>query len=347
MNLKEFEGKYYFKKYGINVPRGFVLRRNEKIPESDFSDFIIKAQTLTGSRKKAGLIRTAKKQDLKFSLEMLFNRGNFDEILVEERINVKKEFYLSVLVDTSANETICLFSKRGGISIEDVDQRDLAKFPVKEIDKFDFENEGIAIIAKKMFKILKGIDAELVEINPLALTDKGFVALDSKIIVDGNSLFRQSELLKIKESRLKGVERVAFSKGIEYVELGGDVGVIGNGAGLVMSTLDILKMSGINPANFLDVGGGASSEKMKTALEVLMREIPKKVLINIFGGITRCDEIAQGIVDYKKENEISIPIFVRLTGSNSEEAKRILEENGIKYFETLDQTIKSMVGENV
>ena len=346
MNLKEYQGKEYFKKYGIRVPESFLVKRGDKIPEINFEQVVIKGQTLMGSRKKSGLIKFSNKENLKNSLEELFKK-ELEEILIEEKIDVKGEFYLSVSIDIFSNEIVCLFSDRGGIDVEDVDKDKIMKFFVTDIDRINFDNREIKTIIKGLYKLMKEIDAELVEINPLALTENGFVALDSKIIVDDNSLFRQKELSKIKESQLKGIERDAFSKGIEYVELGGDVGVIGNGAGLVMSTLDTLKLGGVNPANFLDVGGGSDSEKMTSSLNLLMKNNPKKVLINIFGGITRCDEIAKGIVDYKVKHGLDVPIFVRLTGSKSEEAKKILEDNGIKYFEGLQEAIKSMVEENV
>lgn len=346
MNLKEYQGKQYFKKYGIKVPKSFLVKRGEKVPQISFDQVVIKGQTLTGSRKKSGLIKFSNKNNLQNSLEELFKK-NLDEILIEEKIDIKKEFYLSVTVDIFSNNIVCLFSDEGGIDIENVDKDKIMKFFVSDIDRINFDNEKIKPIIKSLYKIMKDIDAELVEINPLALTSGGFVALDSKIIVDDNSLFRQKELSKIKESQLEGIERDAFFKRIEYVELEGDVGVIGNGAGLVMSTLDTLKMGGLNPANFLDVGGGADSEKMISSLNLLMEKNPNKILINIFGGITRCDEIAKGIVEYKTKHGLTVPIFVRLTGSKSEEAKNILENAGIKYFEVLQDAIKSMVDENV
>jgi len=346
MNLKEYQGKQYFKKYGIKVPESFLVKRGEKVPEINFNQVVIKGQTLTGSRKKSGLIKFSNKSNLQNSIEELFKK-NLDEILIEEKIDIKKEFYLSVTIDIFSNNIVCLFSEKGGIDIEDVDKDKIIKFFVSDIDRINFDNDKIKTIIKSLYKLMKDIDAELVEINPLALADNDFVALDSKIIVDDNSLFRQQELSKIKESQLEGIERDAFFKGIEYVELEGDVGVIGNGAGLVMSTLDTLKFSGVNPANFLDVGGGANSEKMISSLNLLMEKNPKKILINIFGGITRCDEIAKGIVKYKVKHGLNVPIFVRLTGSKSEEAKKILEDNGIKYFETLQEAIKSMVEKNV
>ncbi len=339
MNLKEFQGKEYFKRYGIRVPRSFLIKAGKKIPEIEFKELVIKAQLLTGSRKKAGLVKLVKRGDLEPALKEMFKTA--DEILVEERVDIEKELYLAVTVDAASKAIVCLFSEDGGINIEEVKKEDIKSFPFSEIDATDIDVE-ISSLFKILYKIMREIDAELVEINPLAMTEDGFVAIDSKIIVDDNALFRQESFARIKEEQLEGVEKDAFLRGIEYVDLEGDIGVIGNGAGLVMSTLDALKLSGINAANFLDVGGGASSEKMSAALSLVMEKRPKKILINIFGGITKCDEIANGIVDYKKRNGLNIPVFVRLTGSRSGEAKRILEENGIRYFESLEDAIKSM-----
>jgi len=336
MNLKEFQGKEYFKKYGIKVPKGFLLNRLSGIPEIDLDTVVVKAQTLTGKRKKSGLIKTVKASEVGSVLDEMFKVA--DEVLIEEVIKIRNEFYLSVTIDADSNDIICLFSEEGGIDIEEVERNKIKKFSINNI-KVDSD---VSSVIKKIIKMMKEIDAELVEINPLASTDNGLVALDSKIIIDDNSLFRQEDLSKIKETQLRGIEKDAFQKGIEYVELDGNVGVIGNGAGLVMSTLDTLKMNGIEPGNFLDVGGGAHSEKMSSALELVMEKNPNKILINIFGGITRCDEIARGIVEYKTNNSLNVPMFVRLTGSKSEEAKKILEENNIKYFEGLQEAIDSM-----
>ena len=196
------------------------------------------------------------------------------------------------------------------------------------------------VLIERLYKIFQDYDAELVEINPLALIKKRFLALDSKIIIDDNALYRQKFK---KDEGLTEIEKKAQESDLSYVELEGDIGIIGNGAGLVMSTLDMVNYYGGEVANFLDVGGGADKEKMEKAIELVLIKKPRGIFINIFGGITRCDEIAEGIVAYKKKHKINIPLVIRMIGNNEEEAKKILEKDKIHFINSMEEGAKKIV----
>ncbi|MBW3021687.1 ADP-forming succinate--CoA ligase subunit beta, partial [Candidatus Woesearchaeota archaeon] len=209
------------------------------------------------------------------------------------------------------------------------------------INKEIKNKEEIIEIIKNLNRLMKEFDCELVEINPLVLSNGEYIAADSKVVLDDNALYRHPEFKK--EEELTDIEKKAAEHGLQYVELDGDIAIIGNGAGLVMSTLDVLKHFGGKPANFLDVGGGASVSVMEKSLEIVLMKKPKGVFINIFGGITRCDEIAQGLVNYIKNNNIEIPMVVRMIGTNEEGGERILNQNGIKSLDSMEECAKNIV----
>jgi succinyl-CoA synthetase beta subunit len=245
-----------------------------------------------------------------------------EEVLIEEKLAIEEEHYLSVSVGKGGY--LCVASSKGGVNIEDVPSEDIVKGTFDEVK--DKVCAGKRKLLEKLIKIAKDKDAILVEINPLVLVDHKLYAADAKVIIDDNALFRQS---------FEGSK-----EGGNYVELDGNIGVIGNGAGLVMSTLDVLGHYGGKAANFLDVGGGASKEVMKESLDkVLANSKVEKLLINVFGGITRCDEIAKGLVEYG----IKVPTFVRLVGTNEEEGKKVLSENSIKVFDSMEDAVKAVV----
>lgn len=357
MKLKEYEGKAIFKKYDISIPKGVVISdinnlkdKLEKLP----INLVVKAQILVAGRKKAGGIIFVDKKNVKEVASSLLGskiKGmKVEELLIEEKLDIEKEFYISLIVDRSDKKVYLLISQEGGIDIEDLSKNHPEKIlklsPVNErhVEEALSKLHGgdkLALIAKILYKIMKDYDAELVEINPLVESKGRLIAADSKIIIDDNSLFRHPEL-KMKRELIK-IEAEAAEYGLNYVELEGDIGVIGNGAGLVMATLDVLDYYGGKAANFLDVGGGASIERMEKALEITMTKNPKKIIINIFGGITKCDEIARGIINFRKKKGITIPMAVRMIGTNEGEAKKILEENGIFCMDSMESAIKKVV----
>ncbi|MHA2031896.1 MAG: ADP-forming succinate--CoA ligase subunit beta [Candidatus Kariarchaeaceae archaeon] len=357
MKLKEYEGKAIFKKYDIPIPNGIVIsdleRLEEKLEKLPIK-LVIKSQILVAGRKKAGGIKFVDKRNVKeVALSLLGNKikgMKVEELLIEEKLDIEKEFYLSLIVDRSDKDVYLLISQEGGVDIEDLSQSHPEKIlklsPINErhieetLSKFQ-NGDKLALIAKILYNIMRDYDAELVEINPLVKSKGKLIAADSKIIIDDNSLFRHPEF-KMKRELTK-IEAEAAEYGLNYVELEGDIGVIGNGAGLVMATLDVLDYYGGKAANFLDVGGGASMERMEKALDITMTKNPKKIIINIFGGITKCDEIAEGIITFRKKKGITIPMVVRMIGTNEMEAKKILEENGIFCMDSMEAAIKKVI----
>ncbi len=357
MKLKEYEGKAIFKKYNIPIPNGVVISNLNKLKDKLKKlpmDLVVKSQILVAGRKKAGGIIFVDKNNVEEVASSLLYKKikgmTVKELLIEEKLDIEKEFYISLIVDRSDKKVYLLISLEGGVDIEDLSRSHPEKIlkvsPDNEKDIEEFLNKlhnskKLGIITKILYKIMKDYDAELVEINPLVESKGKLIAADSKIIIDDNSLFRHPEF-KMKRELIK-IEAEAAKHGLNYVELEGDIGVIGNGAGLVMATLDILDYYGGKAANFLDVGGGASIERMEKALEITMTKNPKKIIINIFGGITKCDEIAKGIINFKKKNGITIPMVVRMIGTNEREAKKILEENGIFCMDSMEAAIKKVV----
>lgn len=322
MRLKEYEGKLLFEKYGIPVPKGRLITSVQPEPS-----MIAKAQTLSGKRFKRGLIRPATEENLKELFKYC------DEILLEEKLNIEAEYYLSLAIEREEKDIILLFSEEGGIEIEDSSK--ILKIPYKNISQLP--NKNLLPIIESMYKLMKDYNALLVEINPLALSKNRLVAADAKIILDDN--VKHPEFRK----SLTKLEEEAEEYGLSYVELDGKIAVIGNGAGLVMATLDMVTYFGGKVANFLDLGGGATVEKMEKALQIVIKKKPSLIFINIFGGITRCDQIAQGLINYKSQNKLEIPIIVRMIGTNEEEAKKILAENEIKSFDSMEECAKRAV----
>lgn len=323
MKLYEFEGKYLFSEVGIKIPRGVLT--SEHIDWKGKA--VVKSQILEGARGKRGLVKIT--DDVNSAIDELKKLG-IEKFLVEEYIPHTKELYVSAILDRDSGNPMIVASPSGGIDIEsskDIIKRDIPiergirPFDVLPLEKYLGVN-GLYDVINGLYKIVVEYDAELAEINPLAITNEGPVALDSKVILDDNSLFKHEDLLK-KLGRSYTPD--------SYVELDGDIGIIGNGAGLTMATMDLVKIFGGDPADFMDVGGGANSERVKYCVEkVGGNEKVKKIIINIYGGITRCDDVARGIVEaYKK---VKKPIYVRLVGTNENEGWNILKENGINVY---------------
>ncbi|MEM3541723.1 MAG: ADP-forming succinate--CoA ligase subunit beta [Candidatus Methanomethylicia archaeon] len=373
MRLYEFEGKRVFSEFNIPIPRGFAAFNLDEIISRVLDigfPCVLKAQVLVGGRGKAGGIKIVNSLDevKSFSLKM-FSEGvkgvPVKCILVEEAVKIIREFYLSLTIDRSMKSYVYLASSEGGVDIEEIAATKpesiikvyvdpiigLRDYHVRTIiSSFGVEGElskQLDTIIRALYGIMLRYDADLVEINPLALTDRGFVALDSKITIDDNSLYRHPqfiEILKMGGRDLTSEEIVAREYGFSYVKLDGDIGIIGNGAGLTMASLDLVAFFGGKPANFLDIGGGARVERVKAALKLLLLdERIKAILINVYGGITRCDDVAKGIVEALNETGVKKPISVRLVGNREEEGRRILEEAGINYFVNDDEAAKYVV----
>lgn len=363
MKIQEYQAKHIFQKYEIPIPRGQVALNASFVRQiaEDLGDkVVVKAQVLVGGRGKAGGIRLADDPDEAedIATEMMgmeINGFPVHKVLVEEAVDIKKELYLSIGTDRTNASPVIIASEYGGIDIEDAAEEAPEKITRILIDPLiglcDFQIRRLAVsidlprkhwkkftqIANALWQIYKN-DASLVEINPLVISEQnGLVALDGKMTIDDNALFRHPELADLRDLDMENSFEVEAQKyGITYVHMTGNIGCLVNGAGLAMATMDILKLKGGEPANFLDIGGGASAEKVSSALHILFSDPQvKAVLVNIFGGITRCDEIARGItMALSEHNHIKIPLVVRLIGTNAEEGYKILEKQNLPVAHT-------------
>ncbi|MDO8627163.1 MAG: ADP-forming succinate--CoA ligase subunit beta, partial [Candidatus Diapherotrites archaeon] len=358
-----FQGKELFQKFGLPVAERVLIndvgRAQELVERIKSDELVVKVQIPFGKRGKTGGIKFCKKSELKQTIKEFlgkeFQGFKVQEVLVEPKAEIAKEFYLALAVDRTEKNFVLIFSEEGGVDIEELSDKSPQKIKKlnflnlegKELKKFFASNEKskeLQDLSGKLFKLMKETDAELVEINPLIVDVKGkLLALDAKITIDDNALFRHPEFQQGRQQALTEIEKKAQEFGLQYVELSGNIAVVGNGAGLVMSTLDLLNFFGGKPANFLDIGGGATKEKMSRASEIVLMKPVKAFLINIFGGITRCDEIALGIVKYKNLHGVKVPIVVRMIGTNEVEGKKILERAGIFCEDSMEAAIKKVV----
>lgn len=364
MKLYEYEAKKLFSRKNIPVPKGFLCSNVSEVYDASTTigkPVVIKAQVLVSGRGKAGgVVRAETPEEARIKADIVFRRkiGGFsvEKVLVEEAVDYRRELYLGITFSRSLKKPIVIGSSEGGVDIELIAK----KYPWKIVERVIDPLLGIRrydamIISKKMglqgetrrklvdtlmklYELFVEYDCELIEINPLALTeDNNLIALDARIILDDNSLYRHPEFASRRTLELSETERIAGGLGFAYVELDGDIGIIGNGAGLTMATMDLVFYYGGKPADFLDVGGGAKADVIERAVSLLLsRENVKVVLVNVLGGITRCDEVARGIVSALKKGPAK-PIAVRLMGTNEEEGRKILLENDIKYFESMDE----------
>ena len=373
MNIHEHQAKQLLKKFGAIVPNGeacFTVQEVlEKAKKLNLKKYVLKAQIHAGGRGKAGGVKILDNlADLEKAAKDLLgkklvthqtgpNGKEVKRLYLEEPSNIKKEFYLSCLIDRASSKIAFISSGQGGMDIEEVAKKDPSKISTVKINfSADIKDEDCEKIVKnfnldndanlKCIKILKSIyktfistDASLIEINPLILTkENNIVCLDAKISFDDNAIFKHPELLELRDLNEEDPTEIEASKhDLAYIKLDGTIGCMVNGAGLAMATMDIIKLHGQEPANFLDVGGGASKEKVSAAFKIILSDKNVKgILINIFGGIMRCDVLAQGIVEAAKETRIDIPLVVRLAGTNSEEGKKILDESGLKIISASD-----------
>ncbi len=373
MNIHEHQAKHLLKKFGAIVPNGeacFTVQEVlEKAKKLNLKKYVLKAQIHAGGRGKAGGVKILDNlSDLEKAAKELLGKKlithqtgpsgkEVKRLYLEEPSNIKKEFYLSCLIDRASSKIAFISSDQGGMDIEEVAKSDPNKINTVKISfKEDIEEEDCKKIIHnfnldedanlKCIKIIKSIyktfvstDASLIEINPLILTkENNIVCLDAKISFDDNAIFKHPELLQLRDLNEEDPTEIEASKhDLAYIKLDGSIGCMVNGAGLAMATMDIIKLHGQEPANFLDVGGGASKEKVAAAFKIILSDKNVKgILINIFGGIMRCDVLAQGIVEAAKETKINIPLVVRLAGTNSKEGKKILDESGLKIISASD-----------
>ena len=382
MNIHEHQAKQILKKYGVPVPEGiFALTVDELIEKAKSlktEKFVLKAQIHAGGRGKAGGVKILNNIDelTKASRELLGKKlitpqtgpegREVKRLYVEVSSNIDKEFYLSCLVDRASSKIAFISSDQGGMDIEEVASKTPEKIITTKIDisdeildndcekiieifslKNETKNQAISLI-KSIYKMFISTDASMVEVNPLILTkEEKIICLDAKVNFDDNALFKHPDIVELRDLNEEDPTEIEASKhDLSYIKLDGSIGCMVNGAGLAMATMDIIKLYGKEPANFLDVGGGASKEKVSAALKIiLLDKNVKGILINIFGGIMRCDVLAQGVVDAAKEINISVPLVVRLAGTNFKEGKEILDNSGLKLIsaENLDDAAKKIV----
>ena len=373
MNIHEYQAKEILKEFGAPVSKGVIIfsldEIDEKIKNLKSTEFVLKAQIHAGGRGKGGGIKLVKNiEELKDEAKKMFGMNlvtpqtgpegkEVKRLYIEEASDISKEFYLSCLVDRASSKIAFISSTEGGIDIEKVASETPEKIITNKIDfKSNVEFEEIEKIIKPfnfnsdqkltaqklikaLYKTLIEKDATLIEINPLIITkDERIVCLDAKMNFDDNALFRRPEIFKLRDLNEEDSAEIDASKyDLAYIKLNGSIGCMVNGAGLAMATMDIIKLYGKEPANFLDVGGGASKEKVSAAFKLILSDKNVKgILINIFGGIMRCDVIAQGVLDAAKETNLDVPLVVRLAGTNYKEGKEILDKSGLKILSATD-----------
>ena len=374
MNIHEYQAKDILRKYGAPVSKGVVIKSLDEIKEKikllRGKEFVLKAQIHAGGRGKAGGVKLIKSLlDLEKEAKQMMGKilvthqtgskgKKVHRIYIEEASIISKEFYLSCLVDRESSKIAFISSTEGGMDIEKVAEEDPDKIITNKIDfkdvgpsdeeiekitktfNFDIQQKEIGKkLIKAMYKILIEKDASLIEINPLIITkDNKLICLDAKMNFDDNAIYRQKDISKLRDlNEEEPAEIEASQHDLAYIKLSGSIGCMVNGAGLAMATMDIIKLYGKEPANFLDVGGGASKEKVSAALKIILSDKNVKgILINIFGGIMRCDVLAQGVVEAAKQVNLSVPLVVRLAGTNFEKGKKILDESGLKILSASD-----------
>ncbi|MEG3055524.1 MAG: ATP-grasp domain-containing protein [Methanoculleus sp.] len=351
MKLLEYEAKEIFSKYGIPVPKGVLIRAPEEVTEhlAEVGDaMVMKAQVDVGGRGKAGGVLFAGDTTAVETARELFSRDikgvPVRSILVEERLLIEHEYYVSIAVDRSSRQPVILFADAGGVEIESTASavrrvivspllRNIPPFLMREL--LGDAPKELAPTINSLYRVFQEKDAMLAEINPLVTTPQGVYAADAKLIIDDNALARQG----IAVNRdLSAREREAEKHGFSYVELDGSIGVIGNGAGLTMSTLDLIEYYRGRAANFLDVGGGADQERVMHAVR-LVASMPgvNVIVVNLLGGITRCDEVARGII----AADVSPTVIVRMAGTNEEEGRQLLAGNGYRMLESMDAAVRA------
>jgi succinyl-CoA synthetase beta subunit len=370
MKIHEFQAKDLFRNAGIPVPKGNVAATSEEAVEIaktlDGPPWVVKAQIHAGGRGKGGGVKVVKSiEEVKKAAEDILSRPlithqtgptgqKVRNLLVEEGLDIEREFYLGIVIDRKLESPVMIFSQAGGMEIEEVSAKNPELVLFENIDitsgfmpyqarSFFYGIEPmldknvfreLSATMSKLYNLFISNDCSLVEINPLVVTSSGgVVALDAKINFDDNALFRQKDIAKLHDSQeMDELEAEASQYNLNYIRLDGNIGAMVNGAGLAMATMDVIKLAGAEPANFLDVGGGATEEMVKNGLKIILTDNRvKAVLINIFGGIMRCDVLARGVVNAAKEVDIEVPLIVRLEGTNVKEGREILKNSDLDF----------------
>lgn len=373
MKIHEYQSKDLFSSYGIPVERYTLCHNvNEAVKayeELDKDAVVVKAQVLTGGRGKAGGVKLAKNKDevslyTDNILKLTIKDYPVTKVIISEAVDIASEYYLSFTIDRNIKSVILIMSAEGGMDIEEIARNTPEKIHRLPIDPFiglpDFlarkyafllfdqlplVNQMVTIL-QKLYKLFIDKDASLAEINPLVVTrQQSLIAIDGKMVFDDNAMYRQSDIFSLSEpTEEEKTEAYAKEKGFSYVHLGGEIGCMVNGAGLAMATMDMIKLYGGNPANFLDIGGSSNSTKVIDAMNLLLKDTEVKVvLINIFGGITRCDDVAKGLLTAFEHIQTDIPVVVRLTGTNEQEGRKLLEGTSFNIAETMSEATSMAV----
>lgn len=372
MKLQEYQAKEILKKFGINVQMGKVatsVDEAEKIAKEINAPVVVKAQVLVGGRGKAGGIKLAQnpteaREHTQKILGMNIKGCVVKKVLVAKAVDIEKEAYLGLILDRKSKKIVMMASPEGGIDIEEVAKKSpekiykayidssiglrqySARYLIEKLyDKPELIEQGMEI-ARRMYEVFLSVDAQIVEVNPLVVTRSGeIICVDAKIILDDSALFRHPEFIDWRDPDEYSPEELSAKQaGLSFVKLKGEIGCVVNGAGLAMATMDLVKYYGGQPANFLDVGGSSNPQKVVKALEIITADKSVKVILfNIFGGITRCDDIANGIVQAIEQSKPTVPIVARLTGTNEEIGRDILKNAKIPVFSSMDEVVKKAI----
>ena len=370
MKIHEYQARELFEEKGIPVPKGYLCKSADEVRNAVTSigkPVAVKAQILVAGRGKAGGVKLASNADEAYGIAKSLLGAEIKgirvtSVLVVEAEKPQKELYIGFTIDRARRRAILIASSEGGVDLEELARTSPDKIYRDEIDPLlglhPYQARGaadaiglngktasdFASISQKIFQIFETIDADLAESNPLAIRKDGsLVALDARFTLDDNALYRHPEYKQVDEEQTS-LEREAQSAGLAFVQLNGDIGIIGNGAGLVMGTLDVVAHFGGRPANFLDMGGGSSAESVYTAVKLCLKQQNlKAVFVNILGGITKCDDVANGLVRALNESHVKIPFTVRMVGTNEEEGRKILAANGIAFLDSMETAAEAVV----
>jgi succinyl-CoA synthetase beta subunit len=372
MKIHEYQARNLFRKYGIPVPDGVVCHSVEEVEKNVPNDDklrVVKAQVHAGGRGKAGGVKLAKSraeavEKAKEILGMNIKGLTVEKVMVADAVDIEKEFYVGLVNDRNTKSVTLMASAEGGVEIEEVAKTSPEKIIKLSIDPtmglMDWQARKVALqlfddpkqmrqaaaILVKLYKLYVATDSSLAEINPLVLTpDKKVLAIDGKMNFDDNALYRQPGILDMREVTEDEKKEIdANEKGLSYIKLDGSIGCMVNGAGLAMATMDMIKLYGGDPANFLDIGGSSSPEKVVNAMNILLSDKNvKAVMINIFGGITRCDDVAKGLVTALDEIKTDIPIVIRLSGTNAKEGREIIADYGLPIVKTMSEAAQKAI----
>jgi succinyl-CoA synthetase beta subunit len=371
LKIHEYQARELFEKAGIPVPMGTLCRTPEEVKKAAEAigiPVVVKSQILVAGRGKAGGIKLAQNAGEAFAIGQqligaVIKGIKVNRVLVVEAVKSQKELYLGFTVDRARRRVALITSAEGGIDLEELARTKPDKIFRREIDplvglhSFEARDAALSIglegkianefisICQKVFTIFESVDADLCESNPLAINSAtgSLIALDARITLDDNATFRHSEYKQLDEE-LSPLEREAQAAGLAFVQLDGDIGIIGNGAGLVMATLDVVAYFGGKPANFLDMGGGSRADEVYKAVKICLEQNNlKAVFLNVLGGITKCDEVALGLVKALSESNVKVPFVVRMVGTNEEEGRKILAENHISYLDSMETAAQAVV----